>query len=132
MSSTLDSSTRRPSVSSQPPTAVSPSSPRRMTPSSPTSQPVSSTPPPSDQTPSQESAYQPTRQREGGGGHENWRLTEANYRTYKGIVNSTAKHYYRPDLRKAAVARASAIKLSQRVKKEKAASKPRGKKAESS
>ncbi|RPA83824.1 ribosomal protein L28e [Ascobolus immersus RN42] len=50
-------------------------------------------------------------------------------KTYAGIVNSTAKKYYRPDLRKAAVARASAIKLSQRAKKDKAPAKPRGKKA---
>ncbi|KAM0705395.1 hypothetical protein Q7P35_008185 [Cladosporium inversicolor] len=54
---------------------------------------------------------------------------------YKSVVNTTAKRGYRSDLRAAAVARASAVKLSQQQKKERAASKPRGasaKKAEES
>lgn len=54
---------------------------------------------------------------------------------YKSVVNTTAKRGYRADLRAAAVARASAVKLSQQQKKERAASKPRGasaKKAEES
>jgi hypothetical protein len=45
---------------------------------------------------------------------------------YKSVVNTTAKRGYRADLRAAAVARASAVKLSQQQKKERAASKPRG------
>jgi len=54
---------------------------------------------------------------------------------YKSVVNTTAKRGYRADLRAAAVARASAVKLSQQQKKERAAAKPRGasaKKAEES
>lgn len=54
---------------------------------------------------------------------------------FKSVVNTTAKRGYRADLRAAAVARASAVKLSQQQKKERAASKPRGaaaKKAEES
>ena len=50
-------------------------------------------------------------------------------RIYKGIVNQTAKNGYRPDLRQAAVGRASAIKQSQRTKKEDPKSKTRGAKA---
>ena len=48
---------------------------------------------------------------------------------YKSVVGSTAKKGYRADLRQDAVARASAVKLSQRDKKERAAPKVRGKKA---
>lgn len=48
---------------------------------------------------------------------------------YKSVVNTTAKRGYRADLRAAAVARASAVKLSQQHKKDRAASKPRGKAA---
>ncbi|OQO03522.1 hypothetical protein B0A48_10186 [Cryoendolithus antarcticus] len=51
---------------------------------------------------------------------------------YKSVVNSTAKNGYRSDLRADAVARASAVRLSQADKKEKKASKPRGKKAQKS
>jgi large subunit ribosomal protein L28e len=47
-------------------------------------------------------------------------------------VNSTTKKGYRPDLRKAAVARASAIRKSQTPVKEDKPSKLRGKKAETS
>lgn len=50
-------------------------------------------------------------------------------RTYTAIVNSTTKRNYRPDLRKDAVARASAIRKSQRPVKEDKPSKPRGAKA---
>lgn len=45
---------------------------------------------------------------------------------YKSVVNTTAKRGYRADLRAAAVARASAVKLSQQQKKQRAAPKPRG------
>ncbi|EGP84881.1 unnamed protein product [Zymoseptoria tritici ST99CH_1A5] len=49
---------------------------------------------------------------------------------YKSIVSSTAKKGYRPDLRAEAVSRASAIRQSQREKKEsKRVVKPRGVKA---
>jgi large subunit ribosomal protein L28e len=39
------------------------------------------------------------------------------HRTYKAIANQAAKSYYRPDLRAAAVARASAIRRAQRPTK---------------
>lgn len=49
---------------------------------------------------------------------------------YKSVVSSTAKKGYRSDLRAEAVARASAVKLSQREKKEsKRTTKLRGAKA---
>ncbi|KAK4569885.1 hypothetical protein LTR86_002854 [Recurvomyces mirabilis] len=48
---------------------------------------------------------------------------------YRSVVNSTAKKGYRSDLRAEAVARASAIKYSQKEKKERAGAKPRGVKA---
>jgi large subunit ribosomal protein L28e len=51
------------------------------------------------------------------------------YRTYSAIVNSTTKRSYRPDLRRDAVARASAIRKSQKPVKEQKESKPRGAKA---
>ena len=47
----------------------------------------------------------------------------------KNVVNSTAKKGYRSDLRAEAVARASAVKLSQREKKDVPSAKLRGKKA---
>ncbi|KAK0100113.1 hypothetical protein ONS95_013075 [Cadophora gregata] len=50
-------------------------------------------------------------------------------KTYKAIVSSTAKSGYRPDLRAPAVARASAIRFSQRPKKDIPESKVRGAKA---
>jgi len=50
-------------------------------------------------------------------------------RTYKAIVNITAKSGYRPDLRSSAVARASAIRQSQRPKKDIPEKKARGAKA---
>jgi large subunit ribosomal protein L28e len=51
------------------------------------------------------------------------------YRTYKGIVSSTAKSGYRSDLRAEAVSRASAIRLSQTPKKDAPEKKLRGAKA---
>lgn len=48
---------------------------------------------------------------------------------YKSVVSSTAKKGYRPDLRAAAVSRASAIRQSQRENKKDRESKPRGAKA---
>ncbi|KZF21270.1 ribosomal protein L28e [Xylona heveae TC161] len=53
----------------------------------------------------------------------------SNRKTYKAIANITSKNSYRPDIRAEAIARASAIKLSQRPKKDAAESKPRGAKA---
>ncbi|KAJ4366965.1 hypothetical protein N0V83_007495 [Neocucurbitaria cava] len=50
-------------------------------------------------------------------------------KTYASIVNSTTKRNYRPDLRKDAVARASAIRKSQRPVKADKPSKTRGAKA---
>jgi large subunit ribosomal protein L28e len=50
-------------------------------------------------------------------------------RTFTGIVNSTTKRNYRPDLRKDAVARASAIRKSQRAVKADKPTKTRGAKA---
>ena len=50
-------------------------------------------------------------------------------RIYKGVVNYTAKQGYRADLRQEAVARASAIRQSQRPVKETPEKKPRGAKA---
>lgn len=50
-------------------------------------------------------------------------------RIYKGIVNRTTRQGYRPDLRQAAVARASAIRLSQQPKKDLPEKKVRGAKA---
>ncbi|KAF1822662.1 ribosomal protein L28e [Dissoconium aciculare CBS 342.82] len=50
---------------------------------------------------------------------------------YVGIVNSTAKKGYRADLRQAAVARASAVRRSQReLTRKEPVRKPRGKKAQ--
>ena len=48
---------------------------------------------------------------------------------FKSVVNSTAKKGYREDLRAEAVARASAVKLSQREKKATPEKKLRGRKA---
>ncbi|KXJ97541.1 ribosomal L28e/Mak16 [Microdochium bolleyi] len=62
--------------------------------------------------------------------------TETQYRggktsrsTYKAVANQTAKNGYRPDLRAAAVSRASALLQSQREKKPVPEKKTRGKKA---
>ncbi|KAK4985780.1 hypothetical protein LTR50_005738 [Elasticomyces elasticus] len=49
-------------------------------------------------------------------------------KAYRGIVNSTAKKGYRADLRAEAVARASAVKLSLRKKRESPKAKLRGRK----
>jgi hypothetical protein len=51
-------------------------------------------------------------------------------RTYTSIVNSTTKRNYRPDLRQDAVARASAIRKSQRAVKADKPTKTRGAKAQ--
>ena len=59
----------------------------------------------------------------------NFGSSTSSRKTYRGIVNSTAKKGYRSDLRGPAVARASAIKKSQKPVKERPESKPRGKKA---
>ncbi|KAF2028481.1 ribosomal protein L28e [Setomelanomma holmii] len=50
-------------------------------------------------------------------------------KTFAGVVNSTTKRNYRPDLRKDAVARASAIRKSQRPAKADKPTKARGVKA---
>merc|ERR1712093_346548 len=55
--------------------------------------------------------------------------TKTTRKTYKAIVSSTAKSGYRPDLRAPAVARASAIRFSQRPKKDTPEAKVRGAKA---
>ncbi|KAJ5966029.1 60S ribosomal protein L28 [Penicillium waksmanii] len=49
---------------------------------------------------------------------------------YKGVADKTAQHGYRADLREEAVARVSAVRRSQKAKKETPARKPRGSKAE--
>ena len=51
------------------------------------------------------------------------------HRIYKGVVSYTAKQGYRADLRQEAVARASAIRQSQKPVKEIPEKKPRGAKA---
>ncbi len=51
------------------------------------------------------------------------------FRTYKGIVSSTAKLGYRPDLRAEVVSRASALRLAQVPKKDAPEKKLRGSKA---
>ncbi|KAK7710928.1 hypothetical protein SLS57_008244 [Botryosphaeria dothidea] len=50
-------------------------------------------------------------------------------KVYKNIINSTVKRHYRADLQKEAVARASAIKKSQKPAKTEKPAKLRGKKA---
>lgn len=47
-------------------------------------------------------------------------------RIYKGVASKTAQNGYRADIREDAVARVSAIRRSQKAKKEAAAKKPRG------
>ena len=51
------------------------------------------------------------------------------YRIYKNVADAVGKKSYRGDLNNAAVARASAIKNSQRPKKDTPEKKPRGGKA---
>lgn len=51
------------------------------------------------------------------------------YRVYKSVADAVGKKSYRGDLNKDAVARASALKDSQRVKKDTPERKPRGAKA---
>ncbi|GAQ41181.1 hypothetical protein AtubIFM55763_003989 [Aspergillus tubingensis] len=48
---------------------------------------------------------------------------------YKGVADKTAKNGYRADVREDAVARVSAVRRSQKAKKETPAQKPRGAKA---
>jgi large subunit ribosomal protein L28e len=50
-------------------------------------------------------------------------------RIYKGVASKTAKNGYRADLREEAVARVSAIRRSQKAKKDAPAPKVRGAKA---
>ena len=56
-------------------------------------------------------------------------LTDFAFRIYRGIVNYTAKQGYRADLRREAIARASAIRQAQRPKKKDPEPKLRGSKA---
>ncbi|KAI9677589.1 MAG: hypothetical protein M1817_006543 [Caeruleum heppii] len=58
-----------------------------------------------------------------------WGQQQPGRKTYKGIVEHTAKRNYRSDLRAETVARASAIRKSQRSKKETPEKKLRGVKA---
>lgn len=58
-----------------------------------------------------------------------WAGNKSGPKIYKGIVNYTAKQNYRADLRREAVARASAIRLSYQEKRDIPERKPRGKKA---
>lgn len=53
-------------------------------------------------------------------------LTTLLYRTYKNVANYVAKGGYRPDLREAAIARASAVRKSQRPVKTEPEKKLRG------
>lgn len=50
-------------------------------------------------------------------------------RIYKGVADKTAQNGYRADLREEAVARVSAIRRSQKAKKDLPPQKPRGAKA---
>jgi large subunit ribosomal protein L28e len=52
-----------------------------------------------------------------------------NCRIYKSVADHTGKNSYRSDLNRDAVARASAIKYSQKPKKDAPEKKPRGAKA---
>ncbi|KAI9796814.1 MAG: hypothetical protein M1833_005957 [Piccolia ochrophora] len=66
----------------------------------------------------------------GSGSHEvTWGQNKSNRKTYRGIANNTAKQNYRADLRAEAIARASAIRRSQRPVKDEPEKKPRGAKA---
>lgn len=58
-----------------------------------------------------------------------WGPNASNRKIYKSVANKTAKNGYRADLREAAVARASAIRQSQRPKKNVRVQKARGAKA---
>ncbi|EXJ79633.1 ribosomal protein L28e [Capronia epimyces CBS 606.96] len=55
--------------------------------------------------------------------------TVSNRKVYKNIANAVGKNSYRSDLNRSAIARASAIKDSQRPKKDAPERKPRGSKA---
>jgi large subunit ribosomal protein L28e len=56
-------------------------------------------------------------------------VVDFKFRTYSAIIGSTAQRDYRTDLRKEAVARASAIRKSQKPVKESKPTKARGAKA---
>jgi large subunit ribosomal protein L28e len=58
-----------------------------------------------------------------------WSANKSGPKVYKGIVNQTAERGYRLDLRQEAIARASAIRLSQETKKDLPEKKVRGAKA---
>ncbi|KAL2216895.1 60S ribosomal protein L28 [Thermoascus aurantiacus ATCC 26904] len=58
-----------------------------------------------------------------------WNPNASNRKIYKAVASNTAKNGYRADLRAEAVARASAIRLSQRPKKDAPPAKLRGAKA---
>ncbi|KAJ9242780.1 hypothetical protein DTO271D3_3736 [Paecilomyces variotii] len=58
-----------------------------------------------------------------------WGPNASNRKIYKGVANNTAKNGYRADLREEAVARVSAIRRSQRPKKDTPPAKVRGAKA---
>ncbi|KAK2811865.1 hypothetical protein FQN50_001903 [Emmonsiellopsis sp. PD_5] len=55
--------------------------------------------------------------------------TTTSRKIYKGVANTSTSNKYRPDLRADAVSRASAIRKSQRPKKDTPEKKPRGAKA---
>lgn len=61
--------------------------------------------------------------------HASYSASTPSRKLYKAVVNSTAKKGYRSDLRADAVARASAVKWSQRDKKGTTPAKLRGAKA---
>jgi large subunit ribosomal protein L28e len=56
-------------------------------------------------------------------------LTLGLFRIYKGVADHAGKNSYRADLNRDAIARASAIKYSQKPKKDAPEKKPRGAKA---
>jgi hypothetical protein len=116
-------------VSSPLRTAVSPSSSRRLT--STTSPPALPRPPPSVPPRARASTSQPPLDGRSVKDHR-WagRVRTNEYRIYSAIVNSTAKRNYRPDLRKDAVARASAIRKAGKPVKASPAQKLRGAKAQ--
>ncbi|KAJ5755303.1 60S ribosomal protein L28 [Penicillium manginii] len=59
----------------------------------------------------------------------NYGPNAGNRKIYKGVASKTAQNGYRADLREEAVARVSAVRRSQKAKKETTPRKPRGSKA---
>ncbi|KAJ5231310.1 60S ribosomal protein L28e [Penicillium citrinum] len=59
----------------------------------------------------------------------NYGPNTATRKVYKGVADKTAQNGYRADLREEAVARVSAVRRSQKAKKDTPAQKPRGAKA---